>query len=349
MRRGRKMKKLGAAIVGCGTIASLHADGIIELDQVELRGVVDPKKERREKFSKEYQCPAYECYEEVLQNPDIQVVHICTPHYLHKPMIIQGIIAGKHVIVEKPVVMNPTELAEVKKTMELYPDSQVAVIFQNRYNDTTQKAKSMIDNKEIGELVGMKGLLTWYRSEAYYQESDWRGKWETEGGGVLINQAIHTLDLMQFLGGELESIKGHVDTRSLQHIIEVEDTAEATLYFKNGCRGIFYATNSYTENSPIEIELHGTEGTLSLRNQQLHLYKNGEKHLVAEDEMMKKGKAYWGCSHEVQVADFYRCLIEKEPYCITPKEGGVAIEMIHGIYESHRTGEAYIMKEAKSQ
>ena len=146
---------------------------------------------------------------------------------------------------------------------------QITINFQNRFNPTSIKAKEIIDSGEMGKIRGVKGLVTWFRDADYYVESGWRGSFQTEGGGVLINQSIHTLDLMRWLVGEVEFIEGHVSTRALKDVIEVEDTAEATLYFKNGARGIFYATNCYTDNSPVEIEIHFDKGTLRIYDDEL--------------------------------------------------------------------------------
>lgn len=338
------MKKLGSAIIGYGSIGPIHAEAISNLPQVQLKAVVDLNKEARERANNKYHCQVYEQYDQVLQDSEIQVIHICTPHYLHVPMAIQAIQAGKHVLIEKPVAINLKELADIKQILKLYPNTYAGVIFQNRYNETSIKAKKMIENKEIGEILGIKGILTWYRSEDYYKKSDWRGKWETEGGGVLINQAIHTLDLMQWLGGKIKAIKGSVDIRSLQNIIEVEDTAEATLYFENKYRGIFYATNSYTENSSIELAVHGSQGNITLRDRQLILTKEGQSTIIAKDRGIQKGKPYWGSSHQKQIDDFYQCIIQKKDYSISIEEAGIAIEMIQGIYQSDRTERPYKMQ-----
>lgn len=338
------METLGAAIIGCGAIGPIHAEAVANLSQGKLVAVVDPKKERRERLGIQYGCKAYETYEQALQNPEVKIIHICTPHYLHVPMAIKGILAGKHVLIEKPLGMNLKEVDEMKKVLLAHPQMYAGVIFQNRYNETSQKAKQMIEHHELGEILGLKGIVTWYRSESYYRESDWRGKWTTEGGGVLINQAIHTLDLLQWLGGKIKQIKGRVDTRSLQDVIEVEDTSEATFYYENKTRGIFYATNSYTDNSSVEIEIHGTQGKLTLREGQLIFSRDGKSHILEQDQGVKKGKPYWGSAHQKQIEDFYQCIINSKPYPISVREAGIAIEMIQGIYESHRTGKPYTMQ-----
>jgi hypothetical protein len=172
--------------------------------------------------------------------------------------------------------------------------------------------------------------VTWHRDKEYYVNSSWRGRFETEGGGVLINQAIHTLDLMQWFGGKVDSIKGHVDTSVLEDIIEVEDTANATIYYENGAIGIFYATNTFTTNSPVEIQMDFEKGSLRLCGGKLVLSQNKSETLVVDDSKKNiKYKSYWGYSHEKQINEFYKAVLNKAySGYVSIKEGNKAIKMI---------------------
>ncbi|MNN61064.1 hypothetical protein D3C81_1762810 [compost metagenome] len=181
----------------------------------------------------------------------------------------------------------------------------------------------------------MKGIVTWTRSETYYTESSWRGKWKTEGGGVLINQTIHTLDLLQWFGGEITSVKGSVTTDVLDGVIEVEDTAHACINFENNVRGLFYGTNAYLANSPVELELVFQQGTLLLRRDCLYLWKDGQETLLCEPfSSNAEGKSYWGTSHSRLIHDFYNHVSEGRKFWLDGVEGIKALKLIAGIYRS---------------
>ena len=157
-------------------------------------------------------------FNEVIKTmPD--VVHICTPH-LHTEMAVKALMAGKHVLVEKPVVRHIDEIKQVIKARE-ESGRCIGVCFQNRFNTTSQKAKEIIDSGTVGAVKGIKGIVTWYRDEDYYTASGWRGKFATEGGGVLINQSIHTIDLIQWLAGGVEAVKGGVSTQLLGKVMKL--------------------------------------------------------------------------------------------------------------------------------
>jgi len=270
----------------------------------------------------------------------VDVVHICTPHYLHAPMCIDSLRAGKHVLVEKPLAENVNNADKIVNEIDSHPEKHLGVVFQNRYNDTSLKAKEIIENGDIGEIKGIKGIVTWYRSDEYYKQDEWRGKWETEGGGVLINQSIHTLDLVQWLAGDLKAVKGNFETRVLESV-EVEDTADATLFFENGAIGVFYVTNCYSTNSPIEIEIHGEKGILTFKDNDLILKNDGQFRKIQDKEMDTVYKSYWGKSHKSLINDFYDNIINDERDYISAQQGIKSLEIIHGIYESSNSNKRY--------
>lgn len=329
------MKKLGVSIIGCGSIFINHVNAIINSDLVDLVSVVDIDEEKAKEIAKNYGCKYYANYKEMLQDDHVGVVHICTPHYLHGSMAIDAMKSGKHVLVEKPMGINEEvakEMIEVSKVTKRH----LGVSFQNRYNPTSIKAKEIIKQGTLGKVIGIKGIVTWCREKEYYTESSWRGKWSTEGGGALINQSIHTLDLMEWLVGDIEKIEGHASTRVLKGVIEVDDTAEATLYYKNGARGIFYATNNFTMNSPIEVEIHLENGTLRISDSQLVQKVNGSYEVIADDTNNDTGaKSYWGKGHEKMINKFHKSVIENDYNgYVTGSEGIKSLKIIDGIYKS---------------
>ncbi|WP_248930066.1 Gfo/Idh/MocA family protein [Paenibacillus hamazuiensis] len=333
-------KTFGAALVGCGSISGVHLKSFAGLELAELKVVVDTDEELAKRTAQQYGCDYLTDYRQLFHREDVQVVHLCTPHHLHAPLAVELLAAGKHVLTEKPMAQNKQAAASLLQAAAQNPNVQLGVIFQNRYNPASQRIKQFLDSGELGKLICMKGLVTWYRNENYYI-TPWKGKWETEGGGVLINQSIHTLDLLQWFGGEIASIKGSISNDSLEGVIEVEDTAHALIQFKSGVRAIFYATNAYLQNSPVEVELVFEQGTLYMRGDYLYLRKGDQETMLCEPRVNDLGeKSYWGVSHAVQIRDFYEHLAAGKPFWIDAREGVKALTMVLDIYESSRAQKA---------
>ncbi|WP_379152665.1 Gfo/Idh/MocA family protein [Paenibacillus sp. sgz5001063] len=328
------MSTIGAAIIGCGAIAPLHAKAILSLDGARLIAVADSDPEHAAQAALDYGCEAVTDYKQLIGRTDISIIHICTPHHLHASMAVEFLQAGHHVLTEKPMAMDVPSARRMQEAAAV-SKGQLGIVFQNRYNEASIRIKEIIDSRILGQLLCMKGIVTWSRSEDYYTQSSWRGKWSTEGGGVLINQTIHTLDLLQWFGGEITSIKGSVTTDVLNEVIEVEDTAHACILFKDNIRGIFYGTNAYSVNSPVEMEVVFELGTLLLRRDCLYLWKDGQETLLCEPtSTAAEGKSYWGNSHKRLIHDFYRHISEGRKFWIDGNEGIKALKVIAGIYQS---------------
>lgn len=334
-------EQTGTAIVGCGTVFPVHAGAVNRMEAASLKLVVDTDGRKAEQAAAEYDCEAATDYRAILEREDIQVVHLCTPHHLHAEMAEALLQAGKHVLCEKPMAHNLQTAERLLKTAQKTP-AQLGIVFQNRYNAASQKIREMIDSAALGKLLGMKGIVTWHRGRDYYTGSPWRGRWETEGGGVLINQAIHTLDLLQWFGGDIASVQGSVTTDALADTIEVEDTAHAGIAFKNGAWAIFYATNAYAANSPVELELVFEAGTLHQRDERLYLKQNGAETRLDEPASGNNantipGKAYWGASHELLISDFYDQVRDGRKFWIDEAEGIKSLRIISELYRLSRT------------
>lgn len=288
-----------AVIVGYGMIGPVHAKAIKNLETVNLYGVCDTDAEKCRAFSEEYGGKIFSDFKEVLTDGNVDSVHICTPHYLHYEMAREALCAGKSVVLEKPATMKKEEFDALLKEFKNPP---VCVMFQNRLNNCVVKMKEIISTEDMGELKAVKGILTWHRDKAYYNSGSWRGTALYEGGGVLINQAIHTVDLMSYLTGGIKSVSATLRNSSLKGVIEVEDTAESFMRLKNGGTGVFYATNAYGTNSSVFVELLFEKGTLTYNNKTL--IRNGE--IIATDNAPVMGKPYWGSGHMGVLDDFYR-------------------------------------------
>lgn len=333
------MSKFKVGIIGCGNIFPMHASSIQLSDAAELVAVCDNKEDRAKQAAEKYNCNFYTSYEEMFDKEEIDVVHICTPHYLHAPMTAYAASKGVHILTEKPMSIS-TE--EARGMVEICESNGVTlgVIFQNRYNPGSQLIKDAILDGSLGQVLGAKCSVTWNRSDEYYSLSDWKGTWEKEGGGVLIDQAIHTMDLMRwFVGEEIEYVDAQIGNRA-HEIIEVEDSVEGVMKFKNGIFGGFFAVNYYSYDAPVEIEVHCVKGIAKMVAEKATIkYNDGTEISRDKDpnEVVDYGegvKIYWGVSHMKQIRDYYEALQNgKVPY-IDGKEALKTQEMIAGIYQS---------------
>ena len=277
-------------IVGYGKIGPNHANAFETIENAKLYAVCDINEEKIKKCRESFDVIGYTDFDKMLKDENIDSVHICTPHYLHYEMIVKALKAGKSVVCEKPVTMTKEQFEELK---HIDGAENVCLVFQNRLNNCVVKLKEIIDSGEMGNIIAAKSILTWNRPAEYYLEDEWRGKWATEGGGVLINQAVHSLDLLGYLVSKFSSVKANMMNYSLEDVIEVEDTFVAHLGFKNGIKGFFLATNSYPVNSSMDIEIVFENGNARYVNDRLYI--NNE--VVASDKIATAGKRYWGASH----------------------------------------------------
>lgn len=271
------MLKVG--IVGLGAISSTQIEAISRLsDMAEIKALCDCDSSKKVNIEN---TNFYTDVEEMLKKENLDCLHICLPHYLHKPTTILAAKYGVNVFMEKPAGINSEEITEMEKIVN---DSgiKVGICFQNRFNATTQKAQEIIRSGKYGKVKGCKAIVTWDRRENYYTKDLWRGKKDKAGGGVMITQAIHSLDLMKLFCGDIEWVKGLTGNLLLENI-EVEDTACAYIQFKNGIGGIFYGTVTHCFNSSVEIEIVLEKGVLQIKNNKLTYIDSDGETIFAKD------------------------------------------------------------------
>lgn len=332
------MRKIKAAMIGCGRISEMYLDVFKELkDMLEVVYAVDTDRDKAEKFASEFDgCTAVTDYRECLDQ-GIDVFHIATPHNLHPVIAIDAMEHGICVLTEKPMAI---ELKDADRMIEVSKQYGVklGVIFQTRYVKGCGEIKKLIEEGRLGRILSARSYLSWSRSDSYYLESDWKGTWDKEGGGVLIDQAIHSIDRVQWLvGSDVEWIEGKTSNR-LHDIIKVEDVAEAFVKFKNGCIYQLYACNCYGYDAPIEIEIVGEKGKAGLKQDLAWVRIDKEEPYEIRDgyDGLSVGPDYWGCSHITQIKDFYHSVLQDEPVSIDGASGRKALEIIRGIYKSSR-------------
>lgn len=333
------MEKLKVGVIGCGNIAVMHLDSIVALDMSELIAVCDIELDRANHAAEKYHARAYKDYKEMFKTEALDVVHLCLPHYLHTIIARDAFQSGIHVISEKPMSI---EYHDAVKTVALAEELnlQYGVIFQCRYNTPSQVVKKRIIDGKLGAVKCGQTTLTWYRPENYYHNSDWKGTWDKEGGGVIIDQAIHSLDLANwFINSSPVEVQASLHNRN-HHTMVVEDSAEGLITYENGCLLSFFAMNNYLIDEPIEIRLLCENGTVRLSyDDALITYNDGSVECV-QNEPQKivsytGGKPYWGSQHAVQIHQFYKAVLGMEPLEISGREALKIQKIICDIYANN--------------
>lgn len=325
-------------IIGCGAIANVYGTFFEKSQEAQLLSCCDSVTEKAKSFAAKYGGSALSDYHELLRNPAIDAVVICTPHFLHKEMTLAGLAAGKHVLCEKPMALSPEEAKAVISAVE-QASTKYAVCFQNRFNDASLVLKKQLAVNEFGQLKGVKCNLTWHRSADYYRNDSWRGTWQGEGGGVLINQAIHLIDLISWLVGTPQKIKGKIMTTLLDDTIEVEDAAMATGVLAGGQPVIIQASNDYSADPSPELVLDFEQGTVRLLMNAL--YVNDQRVGFAE-ATTTAGKAYWGNGHSRLIQAFIAEIqgqTTTETNYLPTTDAINALKIVTGIYQSDETND----------
>ncbi len=321
-----------AAIIGWGDVAVVHQEAIEVMDDAELVGVVDTDQARRQAATEELGVPAFATIGELVEAVHPEIVHIATPHDQHVTNTLEALAHGLHVVQEKPLAAS---LEDARRLVDAAPEAstKVGICFQNRYNVSSQELRRLIDSGELGAIKGAYASMVWTRTPDYYQAKPWRASREQSGGGLLINQAIHTLDLVQWLVGPVVDIKGTVTQNKYMGITEVEDTAALLFTHDGGVQTSVYATLTAPQHRAVEIELDCENAYVTLRNGLTVAWKDGRVDTYPERVAPSGGRTYWGVSHEILIRDFYAGLDDPEPFWITPAEAYKSLEILKKAYD----------------
>jgi len=345
------MKTLGFAIVGCGNIAPFHADALEKISNAKLVAVCDKMAYNTEHLADKYAAKAYTDFTEMLKQDDIDIVSICLPSSLHEPFAVQAAEAGKHIIVEKPLDITLEKCDAIISACEAN-NVKLAVIFPTRFKDSSIVVKNAIKAERFGQITMADAQVKWYRDQEYYDAGGWRGTWKYDGGGALMNQSIHYIDLLLSLMGPVESVFAHCAT--LARDIEVEDTAVATLKFKNGALGIIQGTTTAYPGLDVRIGIHGTNGSAILDGESLDVWEF--KDATPEDSKLKAKLQKTGSSgakdptafidskgHQLQFEDLIEAInMDRQPE-VNGYEGRKAVEIIAAIYQSSRENKPIVI------
>ena len=335
------VKKLRVGIIGCGRVSVMHLGSIALLEDAELAACCDIIQERAEAVAKKYGAKAYLSYEEMLDTETLDAVHICLPHHLHSKVACYAFEKGINVLTEKTMDVDlqsaENAVQKAKACGVLY-----GVIFQCRYNNSAQLVKRALQSGKLGKIISARSTLTWTRPDSYYAESDWKGTWDKEGGGVVIDQAIHSIDLVNWMvDSEVESVSCSMANRG-HKIVCVEDSAEGLICYKNGVKYGFYCMNNYGCDEPIEIRLYCEKGKVVFGYDDAYItYNDGAQEEAHQDENTTEyegGKDYWGFQHIRQIRQFYNAVRGKEPLEISGEEALKTHRLIIEIYKIGKEG-----------
>ena len=341
---------LGFGIVGCGVISRWHANALSEIPEAKLIGVNDVIGERADALAAEFGVESFASLEDMLARDDIHVICVTTPSGLHAEIGIAAAQAGKHVLVEKPIDVS-LDMADRLITACADAGVQLSVISQHRFDDGLQEVRGLIDSGRLGRLVVGTASTKWYRTQGYYDGADWRGTWKLDGGGSLMNQGVHYVDLLLWLMGPVKSLVAQANT--LAHDIEVEDDAAALVRFASGAVGTVHASTAMYPGLPERLEICGTEGSVAIDDGTIVMKelkdekgetgaygnrKTSSSEGVASTTAASDPTAIKHEGHRRQMVDLINAIKSGTPLLSSGQDGRRALEFILSVYESSKAG-----------
>ena len=330
---------LNFGIIGCGVIADFHANALAELsEKARLVGVCDVVYDAALKFASRHGTNAYPSEDALLSDPSVDAVCICTPSGYHYSSVIKAARAGKHIVCEKPLAITRETLDEIEKVCTECGVT-VSVVSQNRYAKNIRRVKDAVDEGLLGKLVCADIYMKYHRSQEYYDSGSWRGTRRVDGGGALMNQGIHGVDLLLYLAGDVKSV--YAVSKTISRRIEVEDTRSAVVEYKNGATGVIQATTSVYPGYPRRLELNGDRGTIvldetSIVRWDLETRANEEDIILlpAYTSGASTPTAISNDGHIRQLDDVIDAINERRAPLCTLADGKKAVEVILAIYRS---------------
>lgn len=338
-------QKVGYGIIGCGVIAPWHARAFKNIAEAKLVAVCDIIPEKAEKLKTDFEAEyAYTDYREMLARDDIHIVSISTPSGMHADIGIDAAMAGKHILTEKPIDINLVKIDKLIQTCDVQ-NVKLACIFQRRTSNLWKLVKRTVDEGKLGKMVLASAYLKYFRSQEYYDSADWRGTWALDGGGALMNQGVHLVDILRWIMGPVDTIFAFAD--HLARKIEVEDTAVASMRFKSGAFGTLEGTTSVMPGMAHRMEFHGEKGTIAVDGEKIVRWDvpGDDKEEVLKGLEDKVGDAssdptaIGADGHQQQIADLIAAAKEDRDPMISGREARNAVELILAVYQSAKSGQ----------
>ncbi len=343
---------LGVGIIGLGMIADTHAVAISESSKCKLIGVYDSLETKAKDFAKKYGCKAFSSLDAFLSSPEIDIVTIATPSGMHLEPALKAIDNKKNLLIEKPIEITYERASEIIKRAK-EQSVLVAGVFQSRFLDSSLAVKKAVEEGRLGRIVLADAYVKWYRSQEYYDLGAWRGTWDIDGGGALMNQSIHAVDLLAWLIGKVRKVSAFTATLAHERI-EVEDTATSVIQFDNGAIGVIEGTTGAWPGSPKRIEIRGTEGSIILEEDAIIQWEFASPR--EEDELIRKKfstqpsaggssdpRAISYIGHLREYEDLADAISEGREPLVSAEEAAEAVRIIEGIYQSAKAGKPVVL------
>lgn len=340
----------GFGIIGCGMIANFHSKAVADIPGAKVTACYDTIPAAADRLAESVGCKAFYDLKAMVQDPAVDVVTICTPSGAHMEPAVMAAKAGKHVIVEKPLEVTLKRCDAIIQACN-QAGVTLATIFPSRFHESSQLLKRAVDKGRFGRLTMGDAYVKWYRSQQYYDSGAWRGTWQLDGGGALMNQAIHSVDLLTWIMGPGVEITAHTALLAHQRI-EVEDVAAATLRFENGALGVLQASTAAFPGFLKRIEIHGSEGSAVLEEEDITKWEFAKK--TKQDEALlarMAGKTQTGGGaadpaaighhgHTAMFKDVLKAIKNGTRPLIDGAEGRRSVEIILAVYKAAETGRA---------
>jgi predicted dehydrogenase len=341
------MKKVNIAIIGAGTMGTNHGRRIKAIPELEITAVCDEDQGKADRLANEHGCPAFYNYREVFSSKVCDAVLVTTPHYSHTDIGVDALDAGLHVLVEKPISVHK---ADCERLIHAHKNKKqiFAAMFNQRTNPCYCKMKQLIEEGEIGRIMRVNWIITdWFRPQSYYDSGGWRATWAGEGGGVLVNQCPHQLDLLQWLCGMPCRVSAHCGIGKY-HQIEVEDEVTAYLEYPNGATGVFITSTGEAPGTN-RLEITGTRGKMVAENGKLFFTRNEvpcDAFLLTSQKAFEKPPVWnieipvsgAGGQHEEVLSNFARAILYKEKLLAPAAEGIHSVELANAMIFSSIKG-----------
>lgn len=345
------MSKVRFAIIGCGMIANFHATAISRIPEAELTGVFEDHSASAQLFLESWPVKLFSSLDELCASGEVDAVCVCTPSGLHTAQAVRVMEAGKHLVVEKPMSLS---LADADKLISTAKRTgvKVCVISQFRFSDAVHEIRRALDAGAFGTVVSGSLSMKYFRSHEYYASSGWRGTWAMDGGGCLMNQGIHGIDVYRYLMGPVRTITALTKTQTRR--VEVEDSAVAILEFESGAVGTLEGSTTCCPGYPRRIEICGDQGSVVLEEDSILRWDlpipcalpvgREAKNVAASDP-----KAINVDGHVKQISNLVDAILRRVPLMADAASGRPPLEIILAVYESSRTGKPVDLRKGAGQ
>lgn len=344
------MVQVRFGIIGCGAIAPIHARSIAEIDNARLVAVADVVEENARTLADQYNAQGYPDYREMIERDDVDAVCLCVPSGLRAEIAEECAQAGKHILAEKPLEVTTERVDRILRAVDA-AGVKLGCIFQSRFAEGPQLVRKAVEEGRFGRLVLGDAYIKWYRSQEYYNSGAWRGTRRLDGGGALMNQGIHQVDLLLWFMGKARTVQAQAALIGHERL-EVEDLACALITFENGAMGVIESSTAIWPGHAARVEVHGTEGSAIIEDGVLRFWRfrdETEADRTIQASLGKESVLGSGAGdplrdlkhegHRRQIEDFVHAIADDRPPAVDGREARHSVELIEAIYRSAETRE----------